>query len=213
MKHFVDKSAKVIAYLFHPIFAPCYFILFIFLRNYVSGFNRYSSIENMEQAKSIIALSILFISTIPLLLMALFVRTKLVSSLQAEEQGERSLPFLSALTSGLVGFVLLHYNYTIPPILTLFYMGYLFAIGFALLINQYTKISIHMIGIGGIIGGMILLCRVNQQIYLAELTTMIGIAGLIAFSRLRLKAHSSSQVGLGLILGLVCELYPLFFMA
>lgn len=159
----------------------------------------------------IIVLSCTFISFIPLLLMLILVKLKIVSSIQAKVQRERSLPFLSALVSGLFGFILIHKIVSVPPVISLFYIGYLFAIGIALLVNNYSKISIHMIGIGGVLGSFIALSKLNHTIYLPELYLILGLSGLIAFSRLRLQAHTPAQIGFGFVVGILCEVYPLYF--
>lgn len=69
------------------------------------------------------------------------------------------------------------------------------------LINFKWKISIHMIGIGGLTGVFIGLA-INLSL---NLTVMIGafiaLAGLVGFARLQLNAHKPSEIYAGYLIG------------
>lgn len=68
------------------------------------------------------------------------------------------------------------------------------------------KASIHMTGIGGVImfiTGLSFHFAINVNMYLMAL---ILIAGFVASARLYLKAHNSTEILLGIIIGLIPQL-------
>jgi membrane-associated phospholipid phosphatase len=71
----------------------------------------------------------------------------------------------------------------------------------ALVVSIWWKISLHMIGIGGLVG---LFFALSTRIYF-EITTYliaaVAIAGIVAWARLRLNTHNPPQVYVGFILG------------
>ena len=70
-----------------------------------------------------------------------------------------------------------------------------------------SKISAHLTGIGGICG---LLIVVNQELginTIPMLVIFILLSGILAASRLKLNAHSASQVLTGFLIGLLSQLY------
>jgi membrane-associated phospholipid phosphatase len=81
----------------------------------------------------------------------------------------------------------------------------------SLIVTFFWKISIHMIGIGGLTG----IVYVTIQ-YLAPgsnliVAGLILIAGLVAFARIKLQAHNSMQVLVGYVVGFVCTYLPLWW--
>ena len=79
----------------------------------------------------------------------------------------------------------------------------------AILINLKWKVSIHMIGIGGIVGmffGMstFLLIDLRMPILIA-----LVVAGIIGTARLSMGAHRPSQLYLGFLVGFCCEYFVL----
>lgn len=71
-----------------------------------------------------------------------------------------------------------------------------------LFISLFWKISMHMAGIGGLTGLIIVLSTLYQIDMVLMLSAAILIAGTIATSRLAMNAHSILQVFSGYILGI-----------
>ena len=96
------------------------------------------------------------------------------------------------------------------PSLKLFVIGGGLAILLTALVNFKTKISAHMVGMGGLLGVIIsvsYLIRFDMTfIYLI----LILISGLVGTSRLILKEHRPFQIYVGFMMGLVLQI-GLFF--
>ena len=74
-----------------------------------------------------------------------------------------------------------------------------------MLVNIFWKISAHMVGIGGLLGIMITISSRLQINLHYLLIALVLIAGLVAFSRLKLNEHNSAQIYCGFLLGLVIQ--------
>jgi membrane-associated phospholipid phosphatase len=80
------------------------------------------------------------------------------------------------------------------------------------LITYFWKISIHGAGIGGILGFMLALGIIFPIPHFAvALSAAIVICGLVAFSRLRLNAHTPTQVYAGIVSGFIFCFLSLYF--
>jgi membrane-associated phospholipid phosphatase len=122
-----------------------------------------------------------------------------------EEQRERNWPLLqTAIVYGVAFYVLVQVK-RIPPVIPLFILGATSAMVIAMLINLKWKISLHMIGIGGLCGGitcMYVLLHEGNPIWLALLYLC---AGALGSARLLLLAHNSLQILSGFVLGFAIE--------
>jgi len=189
--------AKIFSVLFHPLFMPVYTILIWFnLDIYISLIIPYHY--------KLFILGIVIITTLlfPMLFIMMMLRRKIITSLQMETKEERIYP--TAITA--VFFFLCYYmlkQLQISYFFNLFFLGISFLTILSLMINFYYKISIHMVGIGGMLGaftGLSIVLGVNM-VYL--IVMIIIIAGITGTSRLMLGVHKPGQVYSGILLGFV----------
>ena len=80
-------------------------------------------------------------------------------------------------------------------------MGAAFSVTAAFVINLKWKISIHMLGMGGIVGTIIGLILRYQIDAVPLVISLVILSGLVGYSRLRLDAHTPLQVYAGFVLG------------
>ena len=190
--------SRLISILLHPIFIP------------VISF--YLSIRMVPSLDFTIAnyqdyiLLILIICTIilPVLCMLFLIKFDVISSLEMTKNQERPIPLL--LTGG---FLILSLKLTeklliFTPVLKKELVGAIIIILLASIISKFWKISLHMLGVGGLIGVLVSL----QYLY-GGLSSMIIyfmlIAGITAMARIYLKAHNHSQIYVGFIVGFIIE--------
>ena len=190
--------SRLISILLHPIFIP------------VISF--YLSIRMVPSLDFTIAnyqdylLLILIICTIilPAFCMLFLIKFDVISSLEMTKNQERPFPLL--LTGG---FLILSLKLTeklliFTPVLKKELVGAIIIILLASIISKFWKISLHMLGVGGLIGVLVSL----QYLY-GGLSSMIIyfmlIAGITAMARIYLKAHNHSQIYVGFIVGFIIE--------
>lgn len=194
---------KTASYLFHPIWMPFAGTLFYFL---VSP--RFFP-QQVIQAK-ILAIAILTIF-IPIVFFFLLKTLKKTTSLFLSEVQERRWPLLfSAFVDLLIlKFILDYFDY---PELYYFFLGIFISTMVALLmVLLKTKISLHMLGLGGITTFLILLSVHFQLNLVFTISFMIAIIGLTASSRLHYKAHNTVEILLGLLLGILPQIAAGYF--
>ena len=121
---------------------------------------------------------------------------------------ERRIPFFITAIFFITAYYLLQ-GLNLSPIFQYYALGASIMVLAAFLINFFWKISIHMIGIGGMTGLLLGLSYMGIVNGLLLLFVCILIAGLIGFARLQLKSHTQAQVYGGFILGL----FGMFYLA
>lgn len=189
------KFSQIISIILHPLLIPSYFFVIVFsLKSYVS-------LLIPMQAKALI-LSLVFITTFlfPLLLILIMKRRGVINSLQMEQKEERVYPFIVTIVFYFLAYYTLK-KVQISEVYHLFLIGSTIMVVFSLLINFISKISIHMVGIGGLAGALIgISIRVNLDIVVL-ISVFLLLAGIIGFARLSLAAHKPIQIYAGFLFG------------
>jgi len=199
------QIAKVISTLFHPLLLPTYALLLLFSTNI------YFVLILPSQLKFLM-LGFVFITTfvLPSIMMFILLKAEMIKSLQMESNNERVIPLI--IVSGF--FFATYYFLREAPqsgIFNLFILGATILVLMCLLINFLYKISVHMVAIGGLLGTFTGLALIFHQDLTLIIFSIIIIAGIIGFARLKLKAHTPMQVYLGFLLGFVFMLGVFLF--
>lgn len=98
-----------------------------------------------------------------------------------------------------------------PP-LYFFFLGGLFSALFAfLLLYAKIKASIHMIGMSALTAFIIGLSLKNQTNTINLVTFFMFMNGLVASSRLVMKAHTTKELLIGFLCGIIPQLALLYF--
>ncbi len=214
MNKYSEYLARFTSYVFHPLFMPTNGMILVFYLGKIPGFNLYST--DSDKTVALFTISILFLATCiaPLLIALALKKLKIISSLKMPNREERSIPFLLTCFCYFGAYYYLRYEQELPLNGLIFYFIFfgMFATLLGFVVTLFWKISIHMIGIGGITGILSFLSKFNQDVLLYPLSVSFLIAGLIGFSRLRLKAHNAKQLIAGFCLGFCCELFGIFYL-
>ena len=193
------RFAQVISVLGHPLFMPLYaFGLLIYTNPYINMM--------ITETSKYFTLGILLVFTIilPILTSVLFKLFGLIDNLYMKTAKERRWPFLLTLIWYYMGIQLLTRIY-VPQSFLLLMIGATSIVGVALVITSRWKISIHMLGIGGVIGAIIGISQRFQFDHSILLIALILFAGLIGYSRLKTNSHNFRQVYAGFIVGIAVE--------
>ena len=191
------KFYKFISYILHPVIIPIISTLlyFIIIPNHIPKEFAYR------------VLSIVFITTyiFPILLLYFLKKVKLIENFQLESVNERKFPilFIAATTLGL-GLLLLKSN--IVDLLALSFFGCTLSLIIVyILLFIKIKTSLHTLGISGLIGFISIISYDYKLNLLVLLILLFLFLGIIATSRLKLKAHNMSEVLIGFIIGLMSQ--------
>jgi len=197
------RFARTLSIIFHPVLMPTYALLLVFQ---LSRFLNYVTPDKVKEALYLIVTFNTLIA--PLFIAWLLLRRGWIKSFNMERRQERIVPYLSNAILMMVAYYMLR-QLGLPKLFYLLLLGAATSVVFAVVINLVWKISIHMIGVGGVVGmffGMseFLLIDLRIPILIALL-----VAGLIGTARLSLGAHHPMQIYAGFFVGFLCEYFIL----
>jgi len=196
------KLTQLISIILHPIFMP---LLTLHLTLLILPSLEITLIHNL-----LIIYGILFFSTIILPLVSIFwlIQTRKVSSLEMCNHKERSLPLFKTAIWMSIGYYLLQNILFYSPILKAELLGAILIIFLAAIISKFWKISLHLLGVGGVVGVFIALQIIHGK-FLYLILLFIFLSGLLGVARIKQKAHNYTQVYTGFLVGLSVELITL----
>jgi hypothetical protein len=198
----LKKTLPLFSYVFHPVFIPVYATLFYLFSN-----NSYF----LNQEKYFILLQVLIITVlIPILFFFLLRITGKIGSIMAPLVSERKIPLL--IQCFLI-ILLVRQSITVEryPELHFFLLGALFSALFALLLLFVkTKASLHMMGISALTVFVFGLSVHYQSQNIFAITFLTIMNGFVASSRLVMKAHTSKELIIGVLLGSIPQMLLLY---
>lgn len=196
------KLTQFISILLHPMFMP---ILALHLTLLVLPSMAFTLSQNL-----LLIYGILIFSTMVLPLISIFwlMQKGKVSSLEMSNHKERSLPLFKTVIWMSFGYYLLQNLLFYTPILKAELLGAILIILLAAIISKFWKISLHLLGIGGVVGVFIAL-QIMHGDFLYLLLLFILLSGLLGVARIKQKAHNYAQVYAGFLVGLSVELITL----
>lgn len=197
--------------IFHPLLVLTYMLILLLLVNpYLFGVNNLSA--------SIPLVLLIFLSTffIPFVAIMMMKFLGLISSFDMKDRHERIAPYI--ITGALYLWIFRNVlnNPSIPQPYTIFVLGATIGLFVAFFINLFSKISMHGVGMGGLVGMLFLTVSFYSYptftIYLGtfafELKTYsllllaIILSGIVGTSRLLLDAHKIHDLLGGFVVGL-----------
>lgn len=194
------RLATIISIVLHPLMMSTYlFAILVFIAPHNILPIGYSP------TGSIVIVSLIFITTfiIPVLSLFILKMSGSISSLQLDKKSERITPMIYTAIMYAITTYLFSTKVELGEMITVFLGISTLLIGLTTVITIFWKISLHAIGIGGLVGFML---GLNQQsvVYHFEfiLPLLFLIAAMVLSARLKLNSHSPKQVYLGFVLGI-----------
>lgn len=200
----MEKTAKIISYIFHPLLVPSLGVLILF------NSGTYLSYLPPELKRWIFGFTFVSTCLIPLAAVYFMYYQGVVRNLQLSSREERLAP----LTISLIMYVFCFYlvqRIDIPRLYDAFLMSGVAAIAASLLVTMKYKISIHMVGMGGLIaliGFLAFHLRVDLHFYLIF---AVLLAGIVGSARLIVKAHNEAETYSGFFLGFTAVIITMLF--
>ena len=188
---------KFISTILHPIVLPTLgvFLYFVFVS------------QSFEKRLQLIVLGLVFALTyvVPVLLLLFLRNFGFIKDFQVSTIKERRFPVIFMI------FLLYFLGNTIIQIPTIRNLGILFY-GTSLsltciyvLFSVKLKSSLHLVSMGNMIGFFLIMTNINSLSMLPIIILLILLSGILASSRLYLKAHTPVELLIGFPLGIVCQ--------
>ena len=197
------QIARFLSVVLHPVLMPTYAMLMIFQLNTYFVYN--TPLLSKIQLFIVIVFNTLIM---PIVISYLLITKGYIRSFEMQKRQERIIPFVSNFILLMIAYYMLYQIGLARQFLSLL-LGAAASVAIAIIINLKWKISIHMIGIGGVAGalyGMSSFLLIDLRI---PLLITILVAGLVGTARLSLGAHHPLQVYAGFFVGFFCEYFLL----
>jgi hypothetical protein len=188
-------AAKVISWIFHPLFIPLYGLLIIFAAPTLFWYLPF-------KVKKILFLVLMTNNVlIPLSLIPFLRYRKLIGSWSVEKRKERIIPLIAVLILySITTFIMV--GLQIPVFVKGFFISTSFLILIVLVITFWWKISLHSAGAGALLGIVVTLSLRMSASLTWFLIPAVLISGMVLASRLKLNMNNPGQVYIGFFAGL-----------
>ena len=190
----LEKLSKIISHIFHPLLIPTVGFLVLF---YSGTYLSYLPLSIKAWITSIVFVCTFFLP----LMFILFLRyQEIINTIRMKEKKDRHIPIIITFFLFVFCFYLIR-RIDIPNMFYSFMLGGLISLLITFFITIWFKISMHMVGLGGLIALIIFISfylKVNLSFYLILVILFAGITGS---ARLHLKAHTPVEVYSGFVMG------------
>ena len=203
--HILSQACSIVL---HPLLMPSYGIMLLFAYIYLSQQNEPTQFVLMVYSGIALAGTILLTLLIPSGVILLMWKLKHIDSMHIENSKQRTAPYIYTIMAYAVWIYFLHSIVHLPKIVVLIAMGSCLAIVVVTIINLWWKISAHLTGIGGLLGGVCSYALCSSQMLTPTMAIILFIALLLMYTRIYLDAHTPLQVVCGLLLGLLSTFLP-----
>ena len=195
------RVAKVTSALFTPFSIPFLSFLVLFLFSYL---------RIMPMAYKLIVLGIVYCFTIltPVVTIFLFRKINGFDIQELTERKKRYVPILLTIIS-YVFCLLMMRKLSIPWYMTGIILTALIVSVICMIVNLKWKLSEHMAGMGGVIGGLVSFSALFGYNPVAWLCVFILIAGVLGSARILLGHHTLGEVLGGFTVGLLVSVLVL----
>ncbi len=192
---------KLITYVFQPLLIPTFGMILLMQ---LSLFQLFPFTYRLFA----VAGTTLFTCILPLLPILFMMKNRQITDIFISKREERTMPYLFSLLAYVFWVLFLWRTLQFPMEFVLLALGSVVSVVLMVFINLKWKISAHTAGMGGLMGGVFGVAYVAAVNPAWTIAAVIIITGLVAISRILLKAHTLSQVIGGFVLGFLCVFVP-----
>jgi membrane-associated phospholipid phosphatase len=193
--------ANFFSYIFHPIFIPIYAIAF-FVYLHPSFFSGFSASRKLQT----VIISAINLVAFPLLTILLLRALGFIDSIFLRTRKDRIIPYMACGIFFFWAYTVFKKQESYPPIMSSFILGVFLAASAGLIANIYFKVSMHAMGVGGLLGAFLVIANQNTMLMTWPLAVALLIAGIVCTARLVLNTHTQKDIYVGLILGLLSQI-------
>ncbi len=190
------------SFLFHPLFIPLYAAYYLTFMHpaYFNGITEREKIWVILR----VAVNMVFFPAISVFLLK---GVGFIDSVFLKTQKERIIPYIISNIFFFWMYLVFRNQSEIPSILSSFVFCVFLSSSAALLANIYFKISMHAIGVGGLLGLMLIVLNTNNSSSITlPMCLALLIAGIVCTSRMIVSNHTQKDIYIGLIIGIICQL-------
>jgi hypothetical protein len=193
--------AKLISYIFHPLFVPVYIAWFIVtVHPYL-----FSSFTPSQKILKLVQFFVSY-SFFPLVTILLARALGFLDSIYLRTQKERVIPYIACgIFYFWMSYVIRHQPENSKEVSQLT-IAIFIASSAALIANIYMKVSMHAISMGILVVFIAILSGLQAGDYTIYMSIAVFIAGLVCTARLVVSDHTPNEIYVGLLTGIGSQL-------
>jgi hypothetical protein len=199
-------AAQLVSYLFHPLFVPTFFMLYL-IRVIPYEFVGITEWQLQLRLFSVFWLTAFF----PAFAVFLLWRLKFSESIFLRTQKERIIPYVITMFFYWWMYYLSRNFHDQPLALKFFYFGIFIATCLGLIFNNFIKVSLHAIGISGLLMAVILVSfmyPINNVIWIAIAALL---AAVVVSARMIVSDHTKQELTIGFVIGILTQVMAYFW--
>lgn len=202
----IKLSGNFFSWIFHPLLVGLYMALFV-----IYGTSDY--FIGVSEAGKMQTLLIYIINSVffPLVSVLLCKALGFVQSFYLRTQKERIVLYSIVMIFFFWTFYVFKNKAGVPVVMAQMSLGIFFASVAAFIANIYFKVSMHAVGVGGMVGLFTILLYTTSALVSIPLATAILIAGITCTARLMVSDHTPGDLSWGFILGFISQALAAWF--
>lgn len=197
-------AAKLISYLFHPLFVPVYVGWFL-----IKELRLFSGLDEWRQTLLLIQFSVNY-TLLPLITVLIAKGLGFLDTIFLKTQKDRIIPYIAVM----IFYFWVWYvfkNQGFPREAVMFSFAAFLSVCFGVFVNTFFKVSMHALSMGVVVMLLLVLSQQSSSNYGPYVSVALLIAGLVCTARLVLHDHKPFDVYAGLFLGALAQLIASFF--
>lgn len=193
--------AKIFSYVFHPLFIPTYVFIWLTIQ-FPFTFAGITPVNLFLRKITVFWMTAFF----PAFGTFLCWRLNFIDSIFLRTQKERIIPYvISMFFYWWMWYLSIRRFDDQPEVLKFFYLGIGLSTVFGLVINNFFKISMHAMGVGGALM-LVILTGFYYHTYIgADISLALLTAGIVCTSRLLLNEHGNKEIYAGFFVGILSQ--------
>ncbi len=192
--------AKFISVVFHPLLVGVYMAAYII---YINP-SYYAYVPRVNAFRNLITVAnnnVIF----PLLVVLLMRGLGFSKSIYLKTTKERIVPYMASIIFFFWTWNTFYHLQGIPQVMRDMTQGIFYAAVIGMIANIYFKISMHAMGVGGLIGLMMVVLMDGQMYSGLPFVVALLIGGMVMSSRLITDDHQPGDVASGFIVGVMSQ--------
>jgi hypothetical protein len=194
-------AAKFISFILHPLLVSVYMAYYVIYVN--PYYFQYSSpLNKLFQLVTVANNNFVF----PVLVVLLLKGLGFNESIYLRTQKERIVPYMACIIFFFWTWYVFYNNVEIPQVLKDAMQGVFFAAIAGSIANIYFKISMHAMGMGGLLGMMVVVLFDGHLYHLWPLVASVLLTGIVISARIVASDHKNGDLLVGFITGFIAQM-------
>jgi hypothetical protein len=194
-------AAKIISWVFHPVFIPVYVLIFLLKeQSYL-----FVALTGGKKTLTVIQFAVMY-ALFPVVTALLLKALGFIGSIYMKTQKDRIIPYVICMIYYFWVWYVIKNQSIYPDELVQFTLSVFISSVLGLMSNAYMKISMHAMAVGAMATFILILAlqgSISSGIYISA---VLLITGLVCTARLVVSDHTNKEIYTGLFIGVTSML-------